>query len=168
MVATPAPAPQPVVAPAPAPQPAPKPVPAPKPAKPSFAEAFGAFGEVNTAAVPARGAVDIRKISPTRPKPPPPPPPPPVPSRIWVQIGVGRDTGRLAYTWRKMQQDDPALFKGHKASYTGMGRTNRMVIGPFSTHEAAEAFLKKAKAANYSDAYVWNSPVGEVVDPVGK
>ena len=146
----------------------PKPAPAAKPAKPSFAEAFGAFGEVNTAAVPARGAVDIRKISPTRPKPPPPPPPPPVPSRIWVQIGVGRDTGRLAYTWRKMQQDDPALFKGHKASYTGMGRTNRMVIGPFSTHEAAEAFLKKAKAANYSDAYVWNSPVGEVVDPVGK
>ncbi|MBS0254096.1 MAG: tetratricopeptide repeat protein [Proteobacteria bacterium] len=143
------------------------PPPAPKPGKPNFAEAFAALGGVASSdAAPARGAVDIRKITPARPKPPPPPPPPPVPSRIWVQMGVGRDTGRLSFTWRKMQKDDPALFKGHKAWFTGMGRTNRLLIGPFSSHDSAEAFLKKAKAANYEGSYIWNSPVGEEVDPV--
>ncbi|MGG2005409.1 SPOR domain-containing protein [Novosphingobium resinovorum] len=47
-----------------------------------------------------------------------------------------------------------------------MGRTNRVLIGPFATQKAASAFLADAKKQGFSDALPWTSPAGQVVDPL--
>jgi len=135
--------------------------------KPSFAEAFAAFGDAKPETAPAAGAVDIRKIKPRPvPKTPAPPPPPPVhPSRIWVQVGVGRDSGRLAFDWRHMVRDEGKLFKGKSPSFAEWGRTKRLLVGPFDSDEAAHAWLTRAKP-NHPDAFVWTSSAGQVVDPL--
>jgi len=87
------------------------------------------------------------------------------PSRIWVQVGTGRDTGALAFTWRALVKDSPALFKGQSPSIAEWGRTNRLLAGPFASEAAAGAFLAKARKANL-DAFVWTSPAGQPVDPL--
>lgn len=87
------------------------------------------------------------------------------PARYWVQIGVGRDKGALAFTLNRMKKSHDALAKqdGWSASW---GQTNRLVVGPFpnlTKAKAVEADLRKAG----SDAFVWRSGAGEEVDRVG-
>ena len=153
-----------VVASAPVGAPAPKPTPRVAPArKASFAELFEEFGKAPTAATPTAGAVDIRKISAPRPAPKAPPPPA-YPSRIWVQVGVGRDADRIAFDWRKLTRDAPDLFKAHKLYVSEWGRTNRLLIGPFETEAAAKAYNDKLHKADREGSFVWISPTGQVVD----
>ena len=143
-----------------APRPQPRPVAPPRPT--SFADAFGAWaGAPNVERV--SGAVDIRKITPARPAPKAPPPPA-HPSRIWVQVGVGRDTDRIAFDWHRMVRDEPELLHGRKPSVTEWGRTNRLLLGPFDTEAAAHAFNDKLRKAGHDDAFVWISPAGQAVD----
>ena len=85
------------------------------------------------------------------------------PSRIWVQIGVGRDKGALGFDWRKLGKAQADLFKGRKAWTTPWGQTNRLLAGPFETQAAAQAFLKELKKKD-ADAFVWTSPAGQAVD----
>lgn len=92
------------------------------------------------------------------------PAPPAHPSRIWVQIGVGRDKDAIAFDWRRYNREAPALFKGRQPYVTDMGRTNRILVGPFATQKAATAFLSDAKKQGFSDALPWTSPAGQVVD----
>ncbi|MBB4858475.1 tetratricopeptide (TPR) repeat protein [Novosphingobium chloroacetimidivorans] len=89
------------------------------------------------------------------------------PSRIWVQIGVGRDQSAIAFDWRRFVKTEPTLFKGRQASVSDMGRTNRILVGPFETQKAANAFVAQAKKAELGGAFVWTSPAGQVVDPLG-
>lgn len=183
---TPAPAPTPVSAPvraAPVPAPAaavvPPPVPvvqAPRPAAPVLppaplpapakprrvSDAFADFTLPSGSAAPAPGAVDIRKIAPARPKPVEPPKPV-HPSRIWVQVGTGRNTSAMGFTWRGLVKDEPDLFRGKEPAISDWGRTSRLLTGPFATEAAANAWLAKAKKAGL-DAFVWTSPAGQVVD----
>jgi len=88
------------------------------------------------------------------------------PSRIWVQIGVGRDTSAIAFDWRKFVKQAPALFKGRTAYISDMGRTNRILAGPFESQKAASTFLAAAKKADFGSAFIWTSPAGQVVDPI--
>lgn len=124
---------------------------------------------------PTSGAVDIRKIEPARPEPKPEPkveekpkpkkPAPPAhPSRIWVQIGVGRDKKAIAFDWRRYAKQEPALFKGRKAYVSEMGRTNRILAGPFETQKAANEFIADLKKAGFEGVLPWTSPAGQVVD----
>lgn len=117
--------------------------------------------------MPAPGAVDVRKLAQARARAEAAkaPPKPIHPSRVWVQVGTGRDTGALGFTWRGLVKDNPALFKGQSPSITDWGRTNRLLAGPFATEAAADAFLAKARKAEI-DAFVWTSPAGQVVDPL--
>ncbi|MCJ2183919.1 SPOR domain-containing protein [Novosphingobium sp. 1949] len=115
----------------------------------------------------ASGAVDLRTIKPARPAPPPPPPkpkPPAHPSRIWVQIGVGRDDAAIAFDWRRYVRLYPALFKGREPHVSQMGRTNRILVGPFDSKRAAGDFLDDFTRAGNGGALVWTSPAGQVVD----
>lgn len=154
---TPPPAPQPVAKPV-----TPPPAPAAQPARPkSFADAFGDLGAPEAKPVAASGAVDLRKIQPARPKPVEPP----NPSRIWVQVGVGRAKAQLGFTWRGLVKDYPDLFRNKSASISEWGRTNRLLTGPFETERAADSFLAKLKREEL-DAFVWTSPAGQVVDPL--
>jgi len=178
-----------VEAPSPSPQPAPEPAPAPV----SLAQIFADLGKPTMQAAPAAGAVDLTKIQPARPEPKPEPeaepqpskaqlkaeeakaakakaarkpPPPSHPSRIWVQIGVGRDKGAIAYDWRRLSRQSPAVFKGQKPSTTEMGRTNRILAGPFETQKAASEWLAQVTKAGVDGAFIWTSPAGQVVDPL--
>lgn len=90
--------------------------------------------------------------------------PPSHPSRIWVQIGVGRDKAAIGFDWRKFVKASPALFKGRQAFISDMGRTNRILVGPFETQKAAAAFQAQARKAEFGGAFVWTSPAGQVVD----
>lgn len=138
-----------------------KTAPAPAAKAPSFAEAFGDLGAPQVKAVPASGAVDIRKIAAAKPKETKPA----HPSRIWVQVGTGRDKSSLAFTWRALVKDTPELFRSKSSSITDWGRTNRLLTGPFDTEAAANAFLAKLKREKI-DAFLWTSPAGQVVDPL--
>ncbi|WP_231957940.1 MULTISPECIES: SPOR domain-containing protein [Sphingomonadaceae] len=88
------------------------------------------------------------------------------PSRIWVQIGVGRDKSAIAFDWRRYTRDSAALLKGRSPYVSEMGRTNRVLIGPFATQKAASAFLADARKQGFADALPWTSPAGQVVDPL--
>ncbi|WP_334182194.1 SPOR domain-containing protein [Novosphingobium sp.] len=92
------------------------------------------------------------------------PAPPSHPSRIWVQIGVGRDKAAIAFDWRRYTKQAPALLKGHEPYVSEMGRTNRILIGPFATQKAASSFMADARKQGFSDALPWTSPAGQVVD----
>ena len=150
--------------------------PEPGPNQLSLSDIFADLGKPTTQAMPASGAVDIRKIVPAKPKPkeepkpapkpekPAPPPPPAHPSRIWVQIGVGRDKGAIAFDWRRHLRETPALFKGRKPYVSEMGRTNRILVGPFETSKAANEFAAEVRKADVANALPWTSPAGQVVD----
>lgn len=144
---------------------------------PSLSEAFAELGKPTLQAAPAAGAVDIRKIAAVRAaakveeKPaekakPKKPAPPAHPSRIWVQIGVGRDKDAIAFDWRRYAKQAPALFKGRQANVSEMGRTNRVLAGPFETLKAADQFVTALKKAGIEGAMPWTSPAGQVVDPL--
>lgn len=143
---------------------APVAAPAPAPAAPrrALAEAFAEFTVPTGSATPAPGAVDVRKIAAAKPKPAEPPKPV-HPSRIWVQVGTGRDPKALGFTWKALVRENAALFRGREPAIADWGRTNRLLTGPFASEAQADAFLAKAKKADL-DAFVWTSPAGQVVD----
>lgn len=149
--------------------------------RPSLSEIFAEFGKPTIQATPAAGAVDIRKITPLRPEPKADdkaaakdkpaekgkakkPVPPAHPSRIWVQIGVGRDKDAIAFDWRRYARQAPKLFKGRQANVSEMGRTNRVLAGPFETQKAADEFVTALGKAGIEGAMPWTSPAGQVVD----
>jgi Flp pilus assembly protein TadD len=185
--AVPLPPPAPVQA-APAPQPAapappvfaatpapsvtaPAPTSAPVTQRISLAEAFSDLGKPTLgASAVAPGAVDVRAIAAARPKPAPvkiapaKPAPPSHPSRIWVQLGVGRDKAALAIDWKKFVRQASAPFKGRKPYVSDMGQTNRMLVGPFDSTAQANKFVADLKSAGVTGSYIWTSPAGQVVD----
>ncbi|OYW88691.1 MAG: hypothetical protein B7Z20_01900 [Sphingobium sp. 32-64-5] len=88
------------------------------------------------------------------------------PARYWVQIGVGRDKGALAFTLRRMKKDHAALGK-YDGWSAGWGRTNRLVVGPFPNLGRARTVETEMKKGG-SDAFVWRSEAGEEVDRLGE
>jgi Flp pilus assembly protein TadD len=86
------------------------------------------------------------------------------PSRFWVQLATGKDRKGLAFDWRKLAKDDPALFKGRKAYASAMGQSTRLLTGPFDTAAQAAAFVAQLKKAGVGGAFAWTSPVGQAVD----
>ena len=151
---------------APAPS-TPAPTPAPPARSRSVAEAFGDFGAPAPGAAPTPGAVDIRKITPARPKPRQEevkPVPPSHPSRIWVQVAAGRNKDALAFDWRKMTREAPEAFRGKKANVSASGQSNRLLAGPFPSEAAASTFITLLRGTNVNGAFVWTSPAGQVVD----
>ena len=154
----------------------------PLPGRPSLAAIFADFGKPTMRAEPTAGAVDIRKIGRAevkpdpkaaakpadkpKPKKPEKPAPPAHPSRIWVQMGVGRDKDAIAFDWRRYAKQAPALFKGRQAYVSEMGRTNRILAGPFGTQKSADQFVAELKKAGFDGAMPWTSPAGQVVDPL--
>lgn len=149
----------------------------PGPGQISLSEIFADLGTPTTKAAPVSGAVDIRMIQPARPKPKEEAKPaakavekskklvPPAhPSRIWVQIGVGRDKAAIAFDWRRYTRQAPELFKGRQAYVSEMGQTNRILAGPFATRKAANEFVQDLRKAGFDGAMPWTSPAGQVVD----
>ncbi|MFZ5745646.1 MAG: SPOR domain-containing protein [Pseudomonadota bacterium] len=189
----PAPAPSPAPAPAPVPPPAPAPViaapppppvpaPTPKPAPPrqrSLADVFADLAPPSREIEPIAGAVDLRKIAADRAKAEAAEakaakakeaaaksPAATQPSRIWIQLAASRDKPGLAGDFRRFSRNDPELFKGRKGFTSAWGQATRLLTGPFPTEKAAATLLAQLKKAGISDAFVWTSPAGQVVDPL--
>lgn len=176
---TPAPAPAPVVAP---PPPPPAPAPRPAPARPrSLADVFADLAPPSREIEPVAGAVDLRKIAAAKPKTdadaridpktgkpkePAKSPAATQPSRIWIQLAASRDKPGLAGDFRRFSRNDPELFKGRKGFTSAWGQATRLLTGPFATEKAATTLLAQLKKAGISDAFVWTSPAGQVVDPL--
>ena len=127
-----------------------------------MADAFADLTLPSASTAPAPGAVDVRRIAAAKPKPVEPPKPL-HPSRIWVQVGTGRDVRALGFTWRELTKDNAELFRGKSAWISDWGRTNRLLTGPFASEAAAEAYLARLKKKDL-DAFLWTSPAGQVVD----
>jgi hypothetical protein len=132
----------------------------------SLADAFAEFERPSTDATPTAGAVDLRRLKPTRGKAaePPKPPPPSHPSRIWVQLGIGRDKTALTYDWRRLSREAAEPFHGRQPFLTAWGQTNRLLTGPFQSEAAANSFIAQLRRADVDGAFVWTSPAGQVVD----
>jgi Flp pilus assembly protein TadD len=169
--------PRPVIsAPVPAPIAAAPPVPAPPPVptparRPSLSEAFADLGAPSTAAEQVAGAVDVRRIAAARPaattvaKPEEKTPPKPAhPSRIWVQLGTGRDKAALGFDWRRISREAEVAFRGKQPNISVWGQSNRLLAGPFESEAAANTFLGQLRRAGVSGAFLWTSPAGQVVD----
>lgn len=181
----PAPAPVPALAAAPPPTPAAVPVqvaqaalaaaaapvaaPATAPAPPpprDLAQAFADFARPIVVAVP-EGAVDltqirIRREPPPAPKAPPEPPKPVHPSRQWVQVATGRDTGALGFDWRRLKREAGGLLDKYKPQTARWGQTNRLVVGPFASAREADQFVGRLKDKKI-DSFRFGSAEGEEV-----
>ena len=127
---------------------------------------FDDLGKPQTSKTPAAGAVDLRNIEPAKPKPKVEPKPelPRHPSRIWIQLGIGQDKSAISFDWTKLNRSHADLFRGRKLYISDMGRTNRMLTGPFGSRKEADEFLAELRKAGLDGPYVWTSPAGQVVD----
>lgn len=137
----------------------PRPEPDPEP-EPDFASVFADIGRPTVDASASEGGVDVTAIAPAKPAPADPPPPA-NPARIWVQLGIGQDVDALAFDWRRLQRrhDELAGRDGYRAS---LGRTNRMITGPFASRAQALAMVNALKEAGH-ESLVWQSENGEEV-----
>ena len=143
--------------------------------RPSLAEAFSDLRSPATDVAPSPGAVDIRRITPTRTRTGAAASPdkaksaiPSHPSRIWVQVATGRDPAALAYDWRRLGRDAGEALRGKQAFVSAWGQTNRLLTGPFQTEAAANAFILQLRRAAVNGPFVWTSPAGQVVDALSR
>ncbi len=112
-------------------------------------------------------AVDISKITPAKPKAKPKPEPvKPVaaehPARYWAQISIGNEVSALPSEWRRLSRKAPDAFKGQEGWTAPMGRTNRVLAGPFESNKAAQEFVNELAKSNM-DGFAWKSDEGEEI-----
>lgn len=190
-VAAPAPAPVrvAVAAPAPAlvPKPAAQPVPvAPSPSAPRLpappARVADAFADLATGALPdvrvSGDVVDISRIAIKREAPPPaatavaekPKPKEPVkpvhPSRVWVQVATGKNVKALGFDWRRIAKNGGEPLAKLKPHTTPWGAAHRLLAGPVPNRDAAQTLVRALKAKGV-DSFLYVSPEGEQIQPVG-
>lgn len=129
-----------------------------------LADAFADFAEPTGVDVVGGDVVDISAITPKREKKEPPPPPP-APRRIWLQLGIGQDLALLRSDWRLKYRKIDAL-KGAEPFTIPWGQTNRLLAGPFDSQADARKALNALSADNM-DSFIWTSPEGAAVEPLG-
>jgi Flp pilus assembly protein TadD len=95
-------------------------------------------------------------------RPDPKPRAAPEPSRSWVQIAVAPERSALPREYARLKAKAPKLFAAHSAWTAPMGNTNRLLVGPFDTPKAAQAFVS-ALAKEDLGAFAWTSDEGEKV-----
>lgn len=155
--------------------------------RPTLAEAFSDLKPASTTPATAPGAVDISRLaaaqlapvpaakeSPAKPavkapvekpKPKPKVQKPAEPARIWVQLGVGRNTAAFAFDWRKLAKQADGALDGKGPWTVKYGATNRMLAGPYPSDGAARAAIKRLKDQEI-DALPFTSDAGEKVTKV--
>nr|WP_255326304.1 SPOR domain-containing protein [Sphingobium sp. EM0848] len=84
------------------------------------------------------------------------------PSRNWLQVGTGANKGALAFTMKGLRKKYDSL-EPQDAWVATWGRTNRLLVGPFSSFTRAKALEDKLKSAG-ADVFAWKSDAGEVVE----
>jgi len=90
------------------------------------------------------------------------PKPPANPSRIWVQLGYSENRDAFTHDLKRMRGAAPDLFRGRNPFVASAGNRHRLLVGPFETRTAAQAFVNGLKAKEIS-AVTWTSPAGTEV-----
>jgi len=91
------------------------------------------------------------------------PRPPANPSRHWVQIATGPNRDALPREFARLRAKASAQLRGRQAWTTPLGRTNRLLVGPFATPAEAQA-LVNALGANDVGAIAWTSEAGQEIE----
>jgi Flp pilus assembly protein TadD len=84
------------------------------------------------------------------------------PARNWLQVGTGANKGALAFTMKGLRKKYDSL-EPQDAWVASWGRTNRLLVGPFSSFTRAKTLEEKLKAAG-ADVFAWKSDAGEEVE----
>ncbi|WP_235538639.1 SPOR domain-containing protein [Sphingomonas sp. Root710] len=72
------------------------------------------------------------------------------PSRYWVQIASGSYKPDLDKEWDKQKSRHGKLLSGKSPWTTPFKATNRLLIGPFASSDAAQDYVNEARAAGLS------------------
>lgn len=86
------------------------------------------------------------------------------PARYWAQIAAG-NADALGFDFRKFAKKYPELFKGRNPFTTQWGKTDRLLIGPFSDIKAVNKWVGDYKKAG-GDSFMWKSEIGIPVTPL--
>ena len=84
------------------------------------------------------------------------------PARNWLQVGTGANKGALGFTMKGLRKKYDSL-EPQDAWVASWGRTNRLLVGPFSSFTRAKTLEEKLKAAG-ADVFAWKSDAGEEVE----
>jgi Flp pilus assembly protein TadD len=92
-----------------------------------------------------------------------PPPEAREPARHWVQIAHASDPDILPREFNRLKDKAPKLLAG-RAAWTASARsTNRLLIGPFESDEAAQRFVDRLEKADLT-GLAWTSDAGQKVE----
>jgi len=135
----------------------------------SVETAFANFNlEANDANEKQGGAVDISTIEiPREVAPKPDPSPPAHPSRVWVQVAIGRDRAALRFDWRRFQRQAPELLADFDPHVTRWGRTNRLLAGPLGSRREARDLVNGLKNQGI-DTFTFLSAEGQEIQRLGR
>ena len=88
------------------------------------------------------------------------------PPRIWVQVAGGANKSGLPATWKKMRDGNAMIFKGMNAWSTPLNRTNRLLVGPFTSNREARDLVNKMGKAGIS-GFTFSSAQGQEIEKLG-
>ena len=150
----------------------PPPAPAPAPAEPQLAPA-ARLQDLATIVASLPAEEEARPAPPartteTRPRPERAPPrarpaQPRHPSRHWVQVAGGANEAGLVGTFARLRTRAPALLGSRTAYTTPLNQTNRLLVGPFDSARAAQAFVNQLADRDVA-AFAWTSPAGQEIE----
>ncbi|HWL47315.1 MAG TPA: SPOR domain-containing protein, partial [Sphingomonadaceae bacterium] len=65
----------------------------------------------------------------------------------WVQVASGKNKGDLGKAWQALVAKQPRLLRGRDTWTTPWRASNRLLIGPFKTDDAAQALVNQLAKA---------------------
>lgn len=72
------------------------------------------------------------------------------PERYWVQVASGKNKADLGKAWNALVAKQPKLLRGRDTWTTPWRASNRLLIGPFKTDDAAQALVNDLAKAGLS------------------
>nr|WP_255454999.1 SPOR domain-containing protein [Parasphingopyxis sp. CP4] len=83
------------------------------------------------------------------------------PARHWVQLATGPSQDGMRFTYRRYARAN-AIFADQEGWYAPLGRTNRLLVGPFDSGTEAQEFINTLAEVGI-ESLRWRSPEGETV-----
>jgi SPOR domain len=84
--------------------------------------------------------------------------------RHWVQIASAPGT-LVASEYRRLKKKHPKLLSDKEGHHAPMGKSNRVLVGPFASAGEAKAFVGDLKESGLT-AVAWSSSDGQEIDKI--
>lgn len=88
------------------------------------------------------------------------------PARHWAQVAIGQDENALRFTYRQFTRRAPNAFAGKTGWFTPLNQTNRLLVGPFDSRAAAQAFLTAVREEGEIEGLLFRSSDGQEIEPL--